>query len=65
MNKKVLVLGGGFAGTTVSKLLADEGMDITLIEKDEHLGGGCRTFFHGLGTSNIVEAVEKAIERKN
>lgn len=47
MKKNVLVLGGGFAGTTISKLLADEGMSITLIEKEEFLGGGCRTFFHG------------------
>ena len=44
---KALILGGGFAGTTTAYLLKKEGYDVTLIEKEPHLGGGCRTFFHG------------------
>ena len=44
---KALVLGGGFAGTTVAHLLAKEGWHVQLWEKEAHLGGGCRTFFHG------------------
>lgn len=43
---KALILGGGFAGTTTAFLLKREGWDVTLIEKEPHLGGGCRTFFH-------------------
>lgn len=43
---KALILGGGFAGTTSAYLLKREGWDVTLIEKEPHLGGGCRTFFH-------------------
>ena len=43
---KATVLGGGFAGTTVAHLLAKDGWDVQLWEK-EHLGGGCRTFFYG------------------
>ena len=43
---KALILGGGFAGTTTAHLLKREGWDVTLIEKEPHLGGGCRTFFH-------------------
>ena len=44
---KATVLGGGFAGTTVAHLLAKDGWDVTLWEKENHLGGGCRTFFYG------------------
>ena len=44
---KALILGGGFAGTTTAYLLKKEGYEVTLIEKESHLGGGCRTFFYG------------------
>lgn len=47
MNKKALILGGGFAGCTTAFLLKRAGWDVTLIEKEKHLGGGCRTFFYG------------------
>ena len=43
---KATVLGGGFAGCTVAHLLHQEGWETTLIEREPHLGGGCRTFFH-------------------
>ncbi len=45
--KKAIILGGGFSGCTVSHLLADEGYDCTIVEKENYLGGGCRTFFFG------------------
>ena len=43
---KAIILGGGFAGCTVAHLLHRAGWETTLIEKEPHLGGGCRTFFH-------------------
>ena len=43
---KATVLGGGFAGCTVAGLLARDGWDVQLWEKEPHLGGGCRTFWH-------------------
>lgn len=43
---KALILGGGFAGTTVAHLLHRAGWETTLVEREPHLGGGCRTFFH-------------------
>jgi UDP-galactopyranose mutase len=45
--KKALILGGGFAGTTVAHLLAREGWGTTILEKERYLGGGCRTLFYG------------------
>ena len=44
---RALILGGGFAGCTTAFLLKRAGWDVTLIEKEKHLGGGCRTFFYG------------------
>lgn len=43
---KAIILGGGFAGTTVAHLLHNEGWETTLIEREPHLGGGCYTYFH-------------------
>lgn len=44
---KALVLGGGFAGCTVARLLAESGWHVTLLEKESHLGGGCWTHYYG------------------
>jgi UDP-galactopyranose mutase len=43
---KAVILGGGFAGCTVAHLLHRAGWQTTLIEREQNLGGGCRTFFH-------------------
>jgi UDP-galactopyranose mutase len=43
---KALILGGGFAGCTAAHLLQRAGWETTLVEREPHLGGGCRTFFH-------------------
>ncbi len=39
---KVLVVGGGPAGTTAAKSLVDRGADVVLVEKKESLGGMAR-----------------------
>lgn len=45
--KKVVVLGGGFTGCVLANELTKKNYQVTLIEKEEYLGGGCRTFFYG------------------
>lgn len=45
--KRVLIIGGGMAGCCAAHLLENKGFDVTLVEKDDVLGGGCRTFFYG------------------
>ncbi|MCK9399785.1 MAG: FAD-dependent oxidoreductase [Bacteroidales bacterium] len=39
MGKKVIVIGGGIAGLEAASSLAAFGIQVTLIEKEEHLGG--------------------------
>lgn len=44
---KAIILGGGVTGCTAARELAERGWDVTLIEKNPYLGGGCHTFFWG------------------
>jgi phytoene desaturase len=41
--KSVSIIGGGIAGLTSASLLASKGFDVTLIEKNDHIGGRIRT----------------------
>lgn len=46
--KKILIIGGGFAGTASARLLANiKDIEITLVEKSSNLGAGVRTLFYG------------------
>lgn len=45
--KKALIIGAGFTGCTVAMLLRQKGWSVTIIEKENFIGGGCRTFFYG------------------
>ena len=44
MAKKVIVIGSGFAGLSAASHLAKEGFDVTILEKNETLGGRARKF---------------------
>lgn len=41
--KQVIVVGGGLAGLNAAKVLQDHGASVTLLEKDDRLGGRVRT----------------------
>ena len=42
--KKAVVIGAGFAGLSAACCLAQDGWDVTVVEKNEQLGGRCRTW---------------------
>jgi phytoene desaturase len=44
MSKRVVVIGGGFGGLSIAALLAKNGNEVTLIEKNEELGGRARVW---------------------
>lgn len=50
MNHEVIVVGGGIGGLTVAALLATRGIDVSLLERQSHVGG-CLAKFEHLGQS--------------
>lgn len=44
MNKKVAVIGSGFAGLSAASCLAKDGFDVTVYEKNDQPGGRARKF---------------------
>lgn len=36
---KVLIVGAGFSGATVARILAESGHDVTVVDKRDHIGG--------------------------
>ena len=39
LKKEVVVIGGGFAGLSAACFLAKAGMQVTMLEKNEAIGG--------------------------
>lgn len=56
--KKVLVVGGGPAGMEAAITAANRGHDVTLVEKDEKLGGN----LHPAGAAYFKEDIKKLIK---
>ncbi len=54
---RAVVIGGGIAGTTAALLLAERGLDVTLVERDPQLGGRLAAWPHTLadGSRQMVE----------
>ncbi|MEN0049923.1 MAG: phytoene desaturase family protein [Bacteroidota bacterium] len=44
MGKKVIVIGSGFAGLSAATCLADQGYEVTILEKNKVAGGRARKF---------------------
>jgi UDP-galactopyranose mutase len=48
-NRKVLVVGAGLSGTTVARLLAEAGIDVTVIDRRGHVAGNAYDEVNELG----------------
>jgi len=46
MKKKAVIIGGGFGGLSCAALLAKEGWQVTLLEKQDEFGGRARSWKH-------------------
>ncbi len=62
-DKKGLVVGGGLAGITASLQLAQQGVEVYLIEKEKELGGNLRSSFYTLRGSNPQDLLNKLIHQ--
>ena len=60
---KVLVVGGGVAGLTASRFLAEQGVAVDLVEIEETLGGNFRTTHYLLGGSDPQAFLNDLIEK--
>jgi UDP-galactopyranose mutase len=47
MTKKILVLGGGVAGSSMAYYLSEKGYDVTVVERNSTVGGLARTCTYG------------------
>ncbi|SLM27548.1 Predicted heterodisulfide reductase/ glutamate synthase fusion protein HdrL [Desulfamplus magnetovallimortis] len=56
---RALVIGGGIAGMTAAKGLADQGFDVVLVEKEARLGGLGNQLYTTIEGANIREFVKK------
>ncbi|KAI8808801.1 phytoene desaturase [Cladochytrium replicatum] len=52
MKQKAIIVGGGAGGITLAAYLARSGMDVTVIEKNETIGGRCSTIYEMDPTSD-------------
>jgi heterodisulfide reductase subunit A2 len=48
VDKKALVVGGGIAGMTCALSIADQGIDVYLVEKEAELGGTAKKMYYTL-----------------
>lgn len=65
INQHGLVIGGGLSGMAAAKALADHGYTVTLIEKEDRLGGQANNLFTAASGVNIPETaaeIAKALE---
>jgi heterodisulfide reductase subunit A-like polyferredoxin len=56
---KALVIGGGIAGMTSAKALADQGFHVTLLEKEDTLGGLGKRLHHTIEGDDIQAFVRE------
>jgi heterodisulfide reductase subunit A len=62
INQHALVIGGGISGMVSAKSLADHGYSVTLIERNEKLGGQANNLFMTARGENIPETTKEMAE---
>ena len=65
VNNDALVIGGGLAGMTAAINLADQGFKVSLVEKEQELGGNFRHIHSLLDGENPQEQLARMVEKVN
>ena len=63
LEKSALVVGGGVAGMSAALALADQGVQVTLLERESRLGGMALFLERGLDGSPVRPELDKIIQR--
>ncbi len=63
VTKSALVIGGGLAGMTAALDLANQGFPVTLVEKQDSLGGNLRKVHYTLDGTETAPFLETLIEK--
>jgi heterodisulfide reductase subunit A len=58
-----LVIGGGLAGMTAALALADQGFGVTLVEREDRLGGNLMNLHYTLENDNVQEYLDSMVAR--
>ncbi len=61
VNQTAMVIGGGIAGITSAKNLADQGYEVHLIEKDSKLGGQANNLYKTYQEEDIQEGLSELV----
>ena len=61
VQQRVLVVGGGIAGISCALALANQGIDVSLVEKSDQLGGHARLSHYTVKGSDIQALVQKLL----
>ena len=68
MSEKVVVIGGGIAGMESSAYLASQGFDVTLLEKQDRLGGHLlkwhKLFPNYRNAGEVLQFLEEGVKQK-
>ncbi|WP_031513011.1 NAD(P)-binding protein [Desulfofalx alkaliphila] len=65
INRRALVVGGGVAGMTNALSLAEQGFEVSLVEKTGELGGHARHIHYTLRGNSPMALVEELISKVN
>jgi heterodisulfide reductase subunit A len=63
INKRALVIGGGMTGMTSAVALADQGFEVHLVERLDHLGGNARRLHSTWRDERVQAMVDDMVER--
>ncbi|MCF8110263.1 MAG: FAD-dependent oxidoreductase [Desulfobacteraceae bacterium] len=63
INQTAMVVGGGIAGMSAAKSLADQGFETHLVERDDHLGGQAVNLHHTAKGEPVAENLAQLISR--
>ncbi|MFH1243376.1 MAG: response regulator [Pseudomonadota bacterium] len=61
--QEALVVGGGIAGMTSALAIADHGFEVSLLEREEELGGNLRDLYRTIDGQSPQELLEETISR--